>query len=306
MTVIDISKKCHNTNLVVNGNGNIGKLFAINSKVDTWVISRFLNDSQCMSLITPRGKKTRTLKLVQATEINKEIRFIVMATKAYDLAAALNAIKSNLSEKTVIILTQNGLGFHEKILKLFPKCCIVFASITYGVKKYSDLAIYSDMKGSVKLGIISQVKNDLSNKREISKLFRSLELNWLWSDNINQDILLKFAINCIINPLSIIYNCENGELESIAGFSDTIEKLASEIVLVLKNLETSVDELIKQVYKVIAETRHNISSTLADYKQQKKTEIEFFNIHLTRLADKNKVDIRTNCAMLSIITQLTK
>ncbi len=286
------------------GAGKIGKLIASNLKYDTFntvLISRNIS-SQIRFYLHTKGEKTRfKLNCKEPSSINYYFDFVWVTTKAQNVYDALQSIQKNINTDTIIILSQNGLGFHTQISNIFPKNTILLAPISYGVKIIDNKDIASCMKGTVMLGNYQGVL--LAKHKDA--ILQNIHLNIKWSSDIQKEIELKFAINCIINPLSVIYNCSNGELLLKPGFKDISSNLAYEINNCLINKETiSKEKILTKLYIVLENTTNNISSTLSDYKNRTQNELEFLNMHLTKLANKNSIKLKTNYVILAALSYI--
>lgn len=103
--------------------------------------------------------------------------------------------------------------------------------------------------------------------------------------------LQKLAINAIINPLTVIFDCSNGELFQSVAIHVLIQALISEISIVIRATITSRNEnvdpaalakfspenLKKVISDVGAKTAKNISSMRQDVQAGRETEIDYIN-----------------------------
>ncbi len=123
-----------------------------------------------------------------------------------------------------------------------------------------------------------------------------LEADLLPPGELMQARLKKLVVNCIINPLTALFNCKNGELlgGSIVG-SNTIDQLVHEagvIIRALPNLQMdeplrdcfSDERLRGWVNEVARATAENTSSMLQDVRAGRKTEIDYINGYLVQQA----------------------
>jgi 2-dehydropantoate 2-reductase len=103
--------------------------------------------------------------------------------------------------------------------------------------------------------------------------------------------LEKLAVNAIINPLTVIFDCLNGELFHSVATRVLIRALIYELSTVIcatilsrnKNVDPAVlarfspEELEKVISEVSAKTAGNISSMRQDVCAGRKTEIDYIN-----------------------------
>jgi 2-dehydropantoate 2-reductase len=115
--------------------------------------------------------------------------------------------------------------------------------------------------------------------------------------------LQKLTVNAVINPLSSVFDCVNGDLFRSASIRDLIDRLIEEIsaviLAIIKTKTGTIDsktemrfgsENLKDiVYKIGGQTAKNISSMRQDMLAGRKTEIDYINGYI--VAQGNALDI---------------
>ncbi|PTX51251.1 2-dehydropantoate 2-reductase [Melghirimyces profundicolus] len=89
----------------------------------------------------------------------------------------------------------------------------------------------------------------------------------------------KLAINCVINPLTALWNVSNGDLPGREGFSAWMDGILKEVVRVAEaeGIVLSEAELSEKVRAVCRDTAANRSSMLQDLLRGEKTEVDYIN-----------------------------
>jgi len=298
--------KDKNSYIYIVGDGNIGNFLAVMLRYNKFVqiISKKHQGQKKLILQTPDSNITASVTYQSKDNINCKPDIIIMATKSYDLRNSINDMRQHIKPNTIIILVQNGLGAHTVIKDLITNNPIIAAPLSYGVKTIALQTLFSSLQGIIQLGQLSGKTLTLEQQQQIKNMLQKTEINWQWQHNIEQKIKQKFAINCIINPLTVIYNCQNGSLKNIAGCKYIIEKLANEISNTISDIGWSSEELITETNNVITLTATNKSSMLTDYRNNKATELEFINKKLSKIAKKNNIEIPVNSAILCMLSTL--
>jgi 2-dehydropantoate 2-reductase len=111
------------------------------------------------------------------------------------------------------------------------------------------------------------------------------------------------AINCIINPLTALHNCANGELSQRRDLITQVTTLCGEVSKVTRaagftELAAALPQLVAGV---IAATANNRSSMLQDVENGRRTEIDYITGFLLRVADQHGIDAPHNRALLKSI-----
>ncbi|WXL24988.1 putative 2-dehydropantoate 2-reductase [Ectopseudomonas mendocina] len=205
----------------------------------------------------------------QPTTHDEPIRRLLVACKAYDAVSAVTQVAHRLVEGAEIILLQNGLGSQEQVARSVPHTHCIFASSTEGAFRKADFEVVYAGKGHTWFGDAqgNAAPNWLD---ELSKAGISHD----WTDNILSRLWRKLAINCAINPLTVLYDCRNGGL---LDHTDEVASLCQELAILLHRSghpEAAAD-LYSDVVKVIQGTANNYSSMYQDVSQSRRTEIAY-------------------------------
>ena len=124
--------------------------------------------------------------------------------------------------------------------------------------------------------------------------------------------LEKLAVNCVINPLTVLLDARNGALLYNYNITRTMRLLLAEISLVfrslpelqyLPNISSRFDpgRLETLVIGVAKKTESNISSTLADARRGRQTEIEFLNGWVVRRGEELGIRCTVNYALACLV-----
>lgn len=124
--------------------------------------------------------------------------------------------------------------------------------------------------------------------------------------------LEKLAVNCIINPLTVLLDARNGAVLYNYALTRTIRLLLAEISLVMRslpelqyipNVSSRFDpgRLETLVVSVAQKTKDNISSMLADARSGRQTEIEYINGWIVRRGEELGIRCTLNYLMLNLV-----
>lgn len=129
--------------------------------------------------------------------------------------------------------------------------------------------------------------------------------------------LEKLAINAVINPLTVIFDCFNGELFNRPSIRALIRALLTEISSVLCSIvdssaaglvekptakaRFSPEGLEKTVEDAAVKTAQNISSMRQDVRAGRVTEINYINGYIVKRGTEQGIDCRFNCALVQMV-----
>ena len=121
-----------------------------------------------------------------------------------------------------------------------------------------------------------------------------------WHNHIRPQLWRKLAVNCVINPLTALWNCPNGELKN---HPQEVASLCAEVAAVVERegLHTSADDLRCYVEQVIESTAENISSMLQDVRALRHTEIDYITGYLLKRARAHGIAVPENARLYDLV-----
>ncbi|WP_251359193.1 peptide-methionine (R)-S-oxide reductase MsrB [Kangiella sp. TOML190] len=266
------------------GAGAIGQLLAhklTDASIDCQFIVRdranYSNDWQLLA-----GEQSISRQIGQSKATDSDVlNLVAVCVKAPQLQQALQSIAHRLDDKSQLILFQNGMG-HEAIAEQFvAKDHIYFASNTHGAfvntssnHQSSQTVTYAGV-GSIELGALKP-----QAAPAWFELLKQAELNAHWHQNITHILWQKLLINAVINPLTALYQCKNGELLS-PDKKPRLLALIQENQGFAKQIQLSFSKALKDlVIRVIENTADNFNSMYQDVNKGIATEINAINGYL--------------------------
>lgn len=229
---------------------------------------RAYKEAQGLTLV--EGEHSQRFDIAaQTPETNAPIQRLLVTCKAYDAERAVAQIAARLSPGAELILLQNGLGSQQAVARLVPQARCIFASSTEGAFRESDWRVVHAGHGHTWLGDSHQ-----DAPPPWLKELQQSGISHEWSTNILTRLWRKLALNCAINPLTVLYNCRNGDLQQ---HSDEVNLLCAELSNLLAHCghAEAAHDLIPEVERVIQATASNYSSMHQDVTQGRRTEISY-------------------------------
>jgi 2-dehydropantoate 2-reductase len=286
--------------IVIFGAGAIGSLFgALLSKNNE--VFLFGRKSHIHAIknngLTIKGKTNLNVK-INAESSFENITFspdlLILTVKSYDTEAAIKQAKKIILKDTKILSLQNGLDNIEKISNHIKSEKIIAGVTTHGAFFSKPGIVEHTGIGKTVLGDLNNTKSNFIDK--VIKLFNEAGIETRESKNISEDIWNKAIINSSINPLTSIFQCNNGYLLENPILEKLIENICKESTSIANayGIDFSVEIMINKTKDVIKNTAENFSSMLQSIKKNKKTEIDSINGKLTFIGKENNVDTKLN------------
>lgn len=210
---------------------------------------------------------------------------LLVACKAYDAEAAVQPLLPRLSPGAELILLQNGLGSQDAVALRLPHARCVLASSTEGAFREADFRVVFAGHGFTWLGDPLQP----AAPAWLSELEQA-GIPHGWTPDILSRLWRKLALNCAINPLTVLHDCRNGDL---AEHPAEVAVLCVELTELLQRCgqPDAAEGLHGEVLRVIQATAANFSSMYQDVASGRRTEISYLLGHACASAARHRINL---------------
>lgn len=197
------------------------------------------------------------------------IHRLLVACKAYDAQSAIAQLHPRLAPDAELILLQNGLGSQDAVAAQVPLARCIYASSTEGAFREGDWRVVFAGHGYTWLGDAGHPTPPLW----LDDL-QAAGIPHDWASDILTRLWRKLALNCAINPLTVLYQCRNGGLQAHAC---EVATLCAELAELLEccGQPAAAQDLHSEVQRVIQATAANYSSMHQDVANHRRTEISY-------------------------------
>ncbi|WAC43114.1 putative 2-dehydropantoate 2-reductase [Pseudomonas sp. SL4(2022)] len=221
----------------------------------------------------------------QTPDHRQPIQRLLLACKAYDAATAVAQLAHRLVPGADILLLQNGLGSQDEVARAAPQARCIFASSTEGAFRQADFQVVFAGHGHTWIGdpLNMQPPDWLADLHQAG-------IAHDWSLDILSRLWRKLALNCAINPLTVLQDCRNGQLREHPA---QLACLTDELVELLQRCGQSnaAEGLYDDVLRVIQATAMNYSSMHQDASQGRRTEIAYLLGYACQAAQRHQLPL---------------
>jgi 2-dehydropantoate 2-reductase len=222
---------------------------------------------------------------------NNLIKKLIITTKSYQVIPCIEALSQYLAPSCQIILLHNGLGVQQQAQQRWPEYSFYFATTTEGAWKKSPTELVYAGIGATHIG-----QQNTAPPKWFTNELHTLGIHW--NSQILSQLHSKVAINAAINPLTVIYECKNGQLLENVEAIEIMAALCNETQTVLEQLGFIPSNLFDKVCLVAQNTSNNYSSSYQDWKHQRKTELNNMNGYIQEQARFAGISTPTHDAIL--------
>ncbi|KPG94546.1 2-dehydropantoate 2-reductase [Pseudomonas sp. RIT-PI-q] len=221
----------------------------------------------------------------ETPESHEPINRLLVACKAYDAEKAVARLAPRLAPGAELILLQNGLGSQDAVAAQVPQARCICASSTEGAFRDGDWRVVFAGHGYTWLGdaghpVAPIWLDDLS----------AAGIHHEWSTDILTRLWRKLALNCAINPLTVLHDCRNGGLQE---HHCEVATLCGELTELLERCgqPAAAEDLQQEVERVIHATAANYSSMYQDVSHRRRTEISYLLGHVCKVATRHQLTL---------------
>ncbi|CNE65076.1 2-dehydropantoate 2-reductase [Yersinia nurmii] len=223
-----------------------------------------------------------------------ESELLLVCLKAWQVSSAVSTLLPKLNPDCTVLLLHNGMGTQEEL----PSAVNTFLhGVTTHAARHDGNTIIHVASGITHIGPAITPSKDVSYLADI--LHHALP-DVAWHNDISSACWHKLAVNCVINPLTGLYECRNGDLQR---YPELVTRLCAEIadVMEMEGFHTSTESLLYYVQEVIQRTADNVSSMLQDLRAQRHTEIDYITGYLLRRARNHGMTLPENSRLYDSI-----
>ncbi len=219
-----------------------------------------------------------TVSLAHLTQLDGVIALTAKSYANQSIAAALR----NKAVGGPLVLLQNGVGVERAFLDAgYPRiyrCILYVTSQATAENAFAFRPITSSP-----IGIVN------GNEPDLEKCVRALTTRrfpFHPEKNIQKETWKKAIINSVFNSICPLLEVDNGIFVRDKAVASLAEDVVGECVTLTDRLSLGLTqaELMEQILRISKGSDGQLISTLQDIRSGRKTEIEFLNLEIARVA----------------------
>ncbi|PVZ69516.1 ketopantoate reductase family protein [Pelagibaculum spongiae] len=299
------------------GAGSLGLLIACRLQQARQNISLIGRDQQAVEKFSKSGVLFENSRYLfpsfTAENIKKNsIRRLIICLKTWQTLPAIKPLINALADNAQIILIQNGMGIIEQLGDLIrqqkPEISLFHALSTHGawkenVWKESACKNNTNQQFTVHQAGTGEIRIDANCQSSWITAFTQANLNPQTDSDIKLAAWKKLLINCCINGLTAIANCQNGQLAVNLHLKQITQQLIDECLTLSNKIypELATQPIADLIWQVINQTAANYSSTHQDHQANRLSEIDAINGYLLDIAKTVQLSLPVNQTIYRLI-----
>lgn len=299
--------------IVIIGAGAMGTLFAGFLAKKTNDVTLVVKNNKSEKIIKKNGIKITGFSEIfvppSKLKITSNCRKInppdlaIIFTKAYDTAKVMPNIKKMLGRNIFVLTLQNGIGNYETISKFTDKNKIILGVTSESATLVRCGKVIHTGKGETVIG-----KTNTGISEKIAHIFNKCGIKTNINKKIKSAVWSKLVLNCAVNPVAAISKVKNGQIIKYKNLEEVALESGREAIQVAKamGIKLLFSDISKKINDICRATSDNTNSMLADILAGRKTEIDFINGAVIKIADKLKVPVPVNKMLYKTVKKLEK
>ena len=227
---------------------------------------------------------------------------LILFTKAYQSASALDGARAVLGPDTWVLTLQNGLG-HVEVIRRYvgDDTRIVVGTTTLPADLVGPGRVRTHGGGQSKIMTVAGGAGE--RLRAIAAAFSACGLDTQVSDDVFASIWEKLAFNCAMNALAAVSGCTVGQMGRAPEGRVIADRVVNEVIAVARRKGIPAD--LARVRAVIAmafrEHTDHKPSMLQDLLAGRPTEIDAINGAVVREAAALGMDVPTTATLCDLV-----
>lgn len=227
---------------------------------------------------------------------------VIVSVKANQLYQAIEDMKNQVGENTIIISLMNGITSEEIIGEKYGMDKMLYAlCIAIDGNRRENIVGFSSY-GNITFG--EKTNKTYSEKvQRVKELFDRAKIPYNIPENMMRSLWYKFMVNVGINQTSAILRGTYGIFQTVKEARELMESAMWEVVRLSQKIGIDLNEEdIKSWNKVLKTMPYDSNTSMCqDVEYGRKTEVDIFAGTVCELGEKYGIDTPVNKTLLNII-----
>ncbi|RKD24086.1 hypothetical protein BEP19_06670 [Ammoniphilus oxalaticus] len=227
--------------------------------------------------------------------------WIFLTVKQPQILSTIPYLKKQRADIPILCF-QNGMGHEEVLRSHLPYASIYQAITTVGAYRRDPCSVQHTGQGVTYVGSLANNSETPSVLRNLVEKLDGAAVSAQIERDMRDRVWKKLIMNSCINPLTALFQVQNGELLENKHALQMMEQLYQEAVAVARLQGVEIDSnFLQEIVQVCRNTYGNKSSMLQDIESGKETEIKFINGAIVRAARHVGIEVPIHAALTQLI-----
>ncbi|NYT73746.1 2-dehydropantoate 2-reductase [Halomonas sp. QX-2] len=248
------------------------------------------------------GNRTVNIKATNSTVGLPTYDLVIIATKAFDVKAASNSARTLIGKNTVVQTIQNGIGAQEKVAETIGEEQLAIGVVGgFGASFKAPGHVHHNGMEMIRFGAYSNLSGELLEQS--AAIWESSGFKTQLFTDVQQMLWEKLIMNVAFSGTTCSTGLTIGEVIANKDAWDLARKCSLEAIEVANRLNIKIDvgDPIEHVKKLGSKIPNAKPSMLLDHLDKKRSEIDYINGGITKIAREIGLNTPVNDTVVSII-----
>lgn len=240
-------------------------------------------------------------------DAGEQFDLVLITVKSHDTEEAAEAVRPLLTDESLVVSLQNGLGNTEKIAERVGWERTLTGMVIFGVEhRHPGRVSVTVQADAVRIGALHR-QIEAERIGALARLISGAGIQCEHSPDIQRFLWNKVLYNCALNPLATILGSTYGFLLTTEPTREIMRRVIDEAFQVAWAVRAEMFHETPEQYErhlfenLIPPTAAHHPSMLQDIEKGKRTEIDALNGAIVRLGRESQITCRTNQTLVDLI-----
>lgn len=211
---------------------------------------------------------------------------VIIAVKGYDLPQAIQDIRNQVGENTLILSVLNGVESEKQVAEVYGADHVLYSYMRISVVMKDGKTNFDPDKGSIHFGDLKNNPDSLSPRvLAVKELFDACGIGYKIDEDMERGLWFKFMCNVGENMTCAMFGVPFGAFQKSADANYFRTAAMWEVIRVANKLGVGIgqSDIDRQEHSIGRIPYNNKPSTLQDLEAGKRTEVDMFAGTVVRL-----------------------
>lgn len=211
---------------------------------------------------------------------------VIIAVKGYDLPQAIQDIRNQVGENTLILSVLNGVESEKQVAEVYGADHVLYSYMRISVVMKDGKTNFDPDKGSIHFGDLKNNPDSFSPRvLAVKELFDACGIGYKIDEDMERGLWFKFMCNVGENMTCAMFGVPFGAFQKSADANYFRTAAMWEVIRVANKLGVGIgqSDIDRQEHSIGRIPYNNKPSTLQDLEAGKRTEVDMFAGTVVRL-----------------------
>ena len=211
---------------------------------------------------------------------------VIIAVKGYDLPQAIQDIRNQVGENTLILSVLNGVESEKQVAEVYGADHVLYSYMRISVVMKDGKTSFDPSKGSIHFGDLKNDPDRFSPRvLAVKELFDACGIGYKIDEDMERGLWFKFMCNVGENMTCAMFGVPFGAFQKSADANYFRTAAMWEVIRVANELGIGIgqSDIDRQEHSIGRIPYNNKPSTLQDLEAGKRTEVDMFAGTVVRL-----------------------